>query len=285
LIFVIDASVAVKWFIDDEPRHDIARDLLASGIALAAPDLILIETMNAFQKKVSSGQMTREQAQQAATALHDCFHHLAPVSTVLPAAMDRSIELKHPIYDCVYLICAEMLHGRLITDDEKFFGRCVQRGRVDDIVLLKDFNVELVDAIEQSVLPYTDKLLSLYQTAQETWSGICQKLGIDPNGGNLGKHMVPWLLYSDSLPRRRLVAALKELSRQDLAALLAVAWFGRGTDPDLAEGYRHALSILPDDTSSEVPYVAMQLQHIEIGLWTLRSQRGRVDRSEARPTD
>lgn len=284
MIFVVDASVALKWFVD-EPRHDIARDLLASGVALVAPELVLIETMNAFQKKVSLGQMTREQAMQAASVLEDCFHHVAPVSTVLPAAMDMSIDLKHPIYDCVYLICSEMLQGRLITDDEKFFKRCEQRGRADNIVLLQDFSGEFVDAIEQSVLPYTDELLTLYQMAQRTWGGICQQLNVDPNGGNLGKHMVSWVLYSDSLPRRRLVAALKELPRQNLAALLAIAWFGRGTNPDLAQGYRHALSILPDDTSSEIPYVAMQLQYIEIGLWTLRSQRGRLDKSDARSTD
>jgi predicted nucleic acid-binding protein len=284
LIFVVDASVALKWFVD-EPRHNIARELLASGVALAAPDLVLIETMNAFQKKVSLGQMTGEQAQRAASTLEDCFHHLAPVSTLLPAAMDMSICLKHPIYDCAYLICAEELHGHLITDDEKFFSRCAQQRRTDNIVLLKDFNGELAEAIEESVLPYTDELLRLYQMAQETWSGICRQLDVDPNGGNLGKRMVPLALYSDSLPRRRLVAALKGLPRQNLAALLAIAWYGRGTNPDLAQGYRHALSILPDDTSSEAPYVAMQLQHIEIGLWTLRSQRGRLDRSDTRSTD
>ncbi|MDJ0447790.1 type II toxin-antitoxin system VapC family toxin [Methylocystis sp. JR02] len=272
MIFVVDASVVVKWFVE-EPRHDLARDLFKSGAALVAPDIVLIETSNAFQKKASSGQMDRAQVKEAVSTLNDCFSELVPFSTLLPAALEMSLALKHPIYDCTYLACAEMVNGRLVTDDEKFFKRCAGNGRADAVVLLKDHSNALSEAIQDSVLPFTQELLSLFQIAQDTWNGICGRLGVSPAGGNLTDHALPWEIYTNSVPRRRLVSVLQGLPRENLAALLAIAWYGRGTNPDLAQGYRHALAIVGADTSTEIPYVAMQLQHIEIGLLMLQGNR------------
>jgi predicted nucleic acid-binding protein len=49
MILVIDASVALKWFVD-EPRRDQTRDVLGSDFDLVAPDLILVEVANALRQ-------------------------------------------------------------------------------------------------------------------------------------------------------------------------------------------------------------------------------------------
>ena len=45
--FVVDASVAVKWLVD-EPQSDKAANLLEDGLLLAAPELIYVEVANAL---------------------------------------------------------------------------------------------------------------------------------------------------------------------------------------------------------------------------------------------
>jgi predicted nucleic acid-binding protein len=54
MILVIDASVAVKWFVD-EPRRDQTRDVPGRDMDLIAPDLILVEVANALRNKTRNG--------------------------------------------------------------------------------------------------------------------------------------------------------------------------------------------------------------------------------------
>jgi hypothetical protein len=123
------------------------------------------------------------------------------------------------------------------------------------------------------VLQHSDELVKLDTAASETWEAICGSLGVDPYAGNLGRHVQSWRLYQDPIPRRKLLEALKRLSREQQAALLAVAWYGRGTNPNLIQGYSHALSLFGSDATSEILYVAMQIQYIEIGLAKLNAAK------------
>ena len=47
---VVDASCAVAWFVP-EAGSDAAESLLAPGLFLVAPDLLVVETMNALLRK------------------------------------------------------------------------------------------------------------------------------------------------------------------------------------------------------------------------------------------
>ena len=46
MTLVVDASVAIKWFVE-ESRSDAARAVLTSGESLVAPDLVVPEACNA----------------------------------------------------------------------------------------------------------------------------------------------------------------------------------------------------------------------------------------------
>ena len=46
MTLVVDANVAIKWFVE-ESRSDAARAVLASGEPLVAPDLVVPEVCNA----------------------------------------------------------------------------------------------------------------------------------------------------------------------------------------------------------------------------------------------
>ncbi|MBG0810980.1 type II toxin-antitoxin system VapC family toxin [Methylosinus sp. H3A] len=136
---IIDASVAVKWYVA-EAQHMQAREILAAANdLLAAPDLILTEVANALRRKVSEGTATREQALEALEDLPRSFSLLVPSSATLRAAFDIALDLGHPFPDCVYLACAAMNDARLVTDDRKFLEKAVANGHKSRIVLLAEW--------------------------------------------------------------------------------------------------------------------------------------------------
>jgi hypothetical protein len=53
---VVDASIAVQWF-SNEPRSNLAARLIGEQTPLLAPDLMPVEAVNAWWKKVRVGDM------------------------------------------------------------------------------------------------------------------------------------------------------------------------------------------------------------------------------------
>jgi predicted nucleic acid-binding protein len=134
---VIDASVAVKWFVG-EARHELARDVLRDGILLAAPDLLLVEVANALRNKVRTKIIQEPQAKAAIRVLPEYFERLVRPSGSLAEAFDLACRLNHPVADCVYLVCALEDGTALLTDDEKLFKKARALPNLH-IVLLQDW--------------------------------------------------------------------------------------------------------------------------------------------------
>ncbi len=114
---VIDASVALKWVLD-EPGKDAADALLEEE--LIAPSLWLLEAANALWRRTQRGEISSEEARERLTELHN-----APVTTTaieddLAAAADLANILAHPVYDCLYLAMAIRENTYVVTADLRF---------------------------------------------------------------------------------------------------------------------------------------------------------------------
>jgi predicted nucleic acid-binding protein len=118
MTWVVDASVAVKWFVD-EARSAEARAVLASGESIIAPDLIIPETCNTAWKKVRRGDISREQGEAMVRALRLSFDRLAATAPLSERALELAQRFDHPAYDCFYVALAESESAVLVTDDEK----------------------------------------------------------------------------------------------------------------------------------------------------------------------
>lgn len=116
MIAVIDASVALKWFVEEDGSAE-ATALLTGPDTLIAPDLIIAEVANAGWKAVRSGSMTPQQHDHAAARLALAFETLFPLGPLAPRAVSISRELDHPAYDCFYLALAETRQATLVTAD------------------------------------------------------------------------------------------------------------------------------------------------------------------------
>jgi predicted nucleic acid-binding protein len=119
MTLIIDASVAVKWFLQ-ETESAKARNLIGRD-AFIAPDFILLETHHAVWKSWRRDETTFAAVDAVAETLRSVFEHIEPSTSLLPAAARMSLTLSHAIYDCLYIALAQREHATLITADEKQF--------------------------------------------------------------------------------------------------------------------------------------------------------------------
>ncbi len=122
MTLVIDASIAVKCLID-EPDHLAARNLLDRDEELQAPDFVLIEAGSVLWKKVLRREITPQQASDGMDSLPHLFETMLPSSLLVARALRIAVAVAHPIYDCLYLACAERSNADLVTADKRFIAK------------------------------------------------------------------------------------------------------------------------------------------------------------------
>lgn len=118
---VIDASVAVKWVVEERGTDDALA--LRGGPSLIAPDLLLAECANILWKKTQRGELTRKEAGLAAGILARSDVELFPTRPLFEMATELAIDLAHPAYDCVYLALAMERDCPFVTADERLVAR------------------------------------------------------------------------------------------------------------------------------------------------------------------
>ena len=122
--FVVDASVAVKWFVPEIHSLAAAR-MLDSEIVLYAPDLIGPEFGNILWKKVRREEIGRQEADEIMIAFAKLPLEIRPSSLLLPAAFELAMGLDRTVYDSLYLALAVAEECALITADAKFHATIV----------------------------------------------------------------------------------------------------------------------------------------------------------------
>ena len=117
---VVDASVAIKWVVN-EPLTGSALGLFGRGHRMTAPDLLLVECGNVLWKKVRRGELSRPYGDRAMALLRSFAVDLAPTAALLDDALNLAHEIAHPVYDCLYLAAAQGARGIVVTADRRFF--------------------------------------------------------------------------------------------------------------------------------------------------------------------
>lgn len=119
--FVVDASVAVKWLVEEEGTSEAL--LLRRNARLLAPEQLVAECANVFWKKYQRKELTREQAVMAAKLLQGADIEFLPMRGMLEPATRLAIEIDSPAYDCVYIALAVQNDCKFITADDRFLQR------------------------------------------------------------------------------------------------------------------------------------------------------------------
>jgi predicted nucleic acid-binding protein len=120
MIVVVDASVAVKWFIAEENANE-ALELLGKNYELHAPDLLFLEVDSVLCKLIRRGLLSEDEGFDIHNKILMFPIRSYPSQNFREEAFHLAIETKRSIYDCLYLALAEALDGRMVTADGKLF--------------------------------------------------------------------------------------------------------------------------------------------------------------------
>jgi predicted nucleic acid-binding protein len=135
---VIDASIAVKWVVEEGGTPEALT--LRQKAKLIAPELLVAECANILWKKAQRRELSKEEAFLAARLLQAAEIELLPTRYLLEAATRMAIEINHPAYDCVYLTLAIEKKCQFVSADDRFLRKLHQsrqrtlRGRAISLI-------------------------------------------------------------------------------------------------------------------------------------------------------
>jgi predicted nucleic acid-binding protein len=118
--FVIDASVAIKWVVQEAGSADA---LALRKHELVAPELIVPECSNILWKKVQRAELTSKEAAIAAGLLRRSGIGLLTMQDMLEETTAMAIDINHPAYDCIYMIAARREGVPLVTADSRLANK------------------------------------------------------------------------------------------------------------------------------------------------------------------
>ena len=149
---VVDASVALKWFLSEEPNANRAVAILQDEAILIAPDFLIAEVCNAAWRSARLGRINHAQLSEIAANLPRFFDALVSATVLAPRAVAIAGQLGHPVYDCLYLALAEAEQADLVTADTRLVGKVRATSWEHRTVSLSEYNAASSDQWAQEPL-------------------------------------------------------------------------------------------------------------------------------------
>jgi predicted nucleic acid-binding protein len=145
-VFVVDASVVVKWFVP-EIHSEKARRLLALPHEYVAPELLFAEAANTIWKKVRRKELSAKEGQPLVADIG----RVAVETISCRALAEDAYALAHAtgrtVYDAMYVALAVRLNTRLITADDRLEAALRNVPAVaDHIQLVQTFEPDAPDS-------------------------------------------------------------------------------------------------------------------------------------------
>ena len=119
--FVVDASVAVKWFLP-EPHSLEALRLLDGESELLVPDLLWAEVGNVLWKRWRQGELPEEAAAGILRDLRKLPLAVHPADGIAEVAWSFASRLGRSFYDSLYLALAASQSCSMITADRRLWN-------------------------------------------------------------------------------------------------------------------------------------------------------------------
>jgi predicted nucleic acid-binding protein len=117
-VFVVDASVVVKWFVP-EIHSAAARRLLTLPHEYVAPDLLFAETANTIWKKIRRKDLTAEEGRQLVADIGRIAVDTVSCRALAEDAYALADATGRTVYDSMYVALAVRLNTRSITADDR----------------------------------------------------------------------------------------------------------------------------------------------------------------------
>ena len=127
-MIAVDASLAVKWYFDEELSGE-AEDVLFEHLGdIAVPDIFIAEVTGALVRLANIDKTKRRESEAAIARFMGLFETAAltavrsePESIAHAAIL--ALDLGHPLKDCIYLALAIEQECPLYTCDARFAAK------------------------------------------------------------------------------------------------------------------------------------------------------------------
>ena len=131
--YVLDASVAAKWFLPPSQETlsreslDLLYDYACGDIRLIVPDLFWPESGNILWKAARNGRISRKSAEESIQALIGMKIATSPSLGLLQDAWAIAVAFDRTVCDSIYVALAVASRRPLVTADERLANALASR--------------------------------------------------------------------------------------------------------------------------------------------------------------
>ena len=129
---VVDASVAVKWFLP-EIHSEAALRYLDGDYERVAPDLLYAEFGNVIWKRARRTELSDDEAREALRSLRLVPIEVHPAQPFLETAYEVARALDRTVYDALYLVLANAHKCPMVTADRRFYEAVINSPLAESI--------------------------------------------------------------------------------------------------------------------------------------------------------
>ena len=135
-ILVVDASVALKWVLQEDNGVETARALLRDENYMLAPWFWMLECGHAIRRQAKVRGLDSEAASRLYAFLMGVPVVMKRERELAADAFAMSLALNHSIYDCTYLALARSEQVPLVTADVELAKVATRHGMGDMVELI-----------------------------------------------------------------------------------------------------------------------------------------------------
>jgi predicted nucleic acid-binding protein len=140
-VYVVDASVAAKWYLEEE-HTEAALCVLNNGNSLHAPDFLLLEMDSVLWKNIRCGNIAGSDGDDIRAALRACSIQYHRFDVLRDQAYSIARRTGCTVYDCLYVALAADLGEKLVTADRRLCGRLAGGPFTDHVLWVEDIGRE-----------------------------------------------------------------------------------------------------------------------------------------------
>jgi predicted nucleic acid-binding protein len=137
--YVVDASVAAKWYFQEE-HSDRADALLEQDGEILAPGLLPIEIATLVWKRARRGEISESIADRIVAALRQVPLEIRPTAELLTAALPLALHRGLTLHDAFYAALAIKSGCPLVTADRKLYDILRSGPLADHALWIGDFS-------------------------------------------------------------------------------------------------------------------------------------------------
>lgn len=120
--YVIDTSVAIKWYLPEVYQAEAQR-FLDPSYDRYAPEFIHAELGSVLLKKVRRGEITADEGRRYLNQLAAAPLLTLEALPLRPASFEFAFQIGSSFYDGLFLALAMQLGGRFVTADDKLYRK------------------------------------------------------------------------------------------------------------------------------------------------------------------